>query len=91
MSSVFIWFSLFVMLGLAGFVVVALVLTIKLVARVLMWLFGGHGVEATPADPRKRRAAICTFERCGQLNPPTAHYCARCGRSLRQSLDLHAA
>lgn len=78
---------------MAGLLVVLLVAAVffagvKLVLGALAGVFRGHpgtdSGDAPWAVPQRnvRGGRPCGNEQCHHVNPPTARYCARCGRGL---------
>ena len=76
MGEFFITLFLFVSVAAITFVIFsswAVVLAFKGIGR----LFGNLLADSGHANQK------CANQICGQVNPPTAQFCRRCGRALR--------
>jgi hypothetical protein len=89
MADVFLVVGGLFLLGIIGFFVAAAALVVRFVGFVARTLFGWpEEPHALAAGPGRRR--MCPHPRCGQMNPPTARYCGRCGRGIRPLYDVDA-
>jgi uncharacterized paraquat-inducible protein A len=78
------------LLGLVGFLGMAVVLILRLVRFVLRALVGqpAHPARATLEVDEGR--VLCSHPSCRHANPPAARFCGRCGRRLARHKDVDA-
>ncbi len=84
-----IWIVVALAIGFFGFFVMLVVLlgrALRFAVR-LLWPFGrtDHAAGTGRAMPAAR---ACRNQRCGHVNRPGARYCARCGGSLGNLIDV---
>jgi hypothetical protein len=78
--------TLIVILAVIAFTVIAALLfgawvTVAFV-RLVVRLLGGGGPRQVRGAPPAPGQVLCVHARCHAHNPPAAHFCRRCGRSL---------
>ncbi len=87
---VVLWIGGLFLLGIIGFFVMAATFVVRFFAFIFRALFGCPEQAAGGMLTSAGRRRVCPHRRCGQLNPPTARYCGRCGRALRMAYDVDA-
>lgn len=87
-ESMIVWFVGLILLGIFGFFAVGVMLVFQLLAYLFRALTGRGGDDDRQLATAERAGRICPHPRCGNANPRTARFCARCGRPLQH---LHSA
>ena len=89
-AGVGMWLVAILLVGLFGFIVMIVALLFHAFRAVLRALFGRRRVAGGQGSHEQKRYVTCKEPSCRHSNPPTALYCGRCGRSLRQAYDVDA-
>ena len=76
-ASVVMWVLGLLLVGIAGFVLMAATVVIRLFDELRELLFGWL----------RTRVARCPREDCAHRNPAVARFCARCGRALSRDMQ----
>ncbi len=79
-----------IVIGIAGFVVMAIALSFRFFGWSFRTLTGGGKRRSDVTPTQADRRVICPLKECGHANDPTAIYCGRCGRPLRGAYDVDA-
>lgn len=91
-AGIALWVAGLVLIGFIGFFLVAVTMVFRFIGWALRALIGGTAASKqagmSPAD--RGRRMICPHPGCGHSNGPTALFCGRCGRPLRQTYDVDA-
>ena len=89
-AGITVWLIAIFLVGLFGFIVMVVALAFRLLGWVFRAVSGVSRSTRSPSGSGAARHVTCSESGCGQANPPTALYCARCGRPLRRAYDVDA-
>jgi len=91
-AGIALWILGLLAVGVVGFVLVLLTMLIRFMAWIFRGITGGCGRRGRSVLPGEQGPLrrLCPHAGCGHANVPTALYCARCGRPLRQTYDVDA-
>jgi len=90
-AGIALWIAGLLLVGFLGFFLVAVTMAFRFIGWVFRALTGGGaGQQAGSPNAGGARRMVCPHPGCGHHNRPTALYCGRCGRPLRQAYDVDA-
>jgi hypothetical protein len=91
-AGIALWIAGLLLVGMLGFFLVAVTMVCRFVAFIFRAVTGVSKAGKRRCVPRTAspRRMICPHLGCGHNNEPTALYCGRCGRPLRQTYDVDA-